>query len=256
MESLANITFVLAAAFFLLFERFSSLRRSLAPVRNRWLTSLGLMLAGSFAVSIFFSGSIATVATELLNGYVNGLGMPLLVEAGLLFLFLDHWYYWQHRVFHEVPFLWRAHLVHHSDTAVDISTAVHHHPFENVIGALLSLLLVFALGFSAEAFGLYLIAVTVSSILIHANISLPDTLDKRLRSCLATPGVHAIHHSSEPVETNSNYGAVLTIWDRLFGTYSAPVGGPARLGLEYFRREQDALSLNSALPESGFWTRV
>jgi exosortase len=241
------MTFVLAAALFLLLERFSSLRRSLlAPIRNRWLTNFGLMLAGALAASVFFTDSIITVAAALPNGFVSGLGMPLLVEAGLLFLFLDHWHYWQHRVFHEVPLLWRVHRVHHSDTAVDISTSVRHHPFETMIATLVPFLLLFALGFSVQAFGLYLLVVTASSILTHANISLPESLDRRLRSCVVTPDVHAIHHSSEPIETNSNYGAVLTIWDRLFGTYRAPAGGPARLGLEYFRREQDA-SLLSAL---------
>ena len=171
---------------------------------------------------------------------VKGLQLPLALEAGLLFLLLDCWYYWQHRVFHEVPLLWRTHLVHHSDTAIDVTTSRRHHPLEGIIVTLTALILVFALGFSAEALGIYLFASMVSSLWTHANINLPEAIDKPLRSWLVTPAVHAIHHSSYQPETDSNYGAVLTIWDRLFGTYNPPADTPIRFGLEYFRDSKDS----------------
>jgi exosortase len=153
---------------------------------------------------------------------------------------LDCWRYWEHRLFHEVPLLWRAHLVHHSDTAMDVTTAERHHPLERLVTTLLAFVLVFALGFSAQALGLYLLVAMLSALYTHANIALPEAVDGRLRRWLVTPAVHAVHHSSYQPETDSNYGSVLTVWDRLFGTYLDPSSAQIpRFGLESFRRDQD-----------------
>lgn len=243
MEDITSIVFLLGALFFLVLERFSGIRRPLASIRYRWLTNLGLLIGGLLLTSVLFSDSITVVAAGLPDGFVSSLGMPLWLEAVLLLLFLDCWAYWEHRVFHEVPLMWRAHLVHHSDTAVDITTAVRHHPFEKVVGMILLLLLVFALGFSAQALGVYLLVVSVSALMTHASITLPESLDARLRFWLVTPAVHGVHHSSKPAETNSNYGSVFTVWDRLFGTYCSPAAGSVNFGLEYFRGEQHSTLL-------------
>jgi len=243
LDNLADATFLLATFCFFLMERYSSLKRTLAPIRLRWLTNIGLMLASMMLSSILFTHSISEIAAELPNGFIRRLSLPVWLEAALLLALLDCFYYWVHRVFHEVPLLWRIHLVHHSDTAVDISTSVRHHPLEKILVTLLLCLLVFALGFSAQAFGLYVLVTTASAIMTHANITLPTSLERGLRPWLVTPAVHAVHHSSHAQETNCNYGSVFSVWDRLFGTYSAPTHGPTRFGLEYFRREQDGTLL-------------
>ena len=69
-----------------------------------------------------FPATVAQVASDIPAGLLHGLQWPLALEAALLFLLLDCWYYWQHRIFHEMPLLWRAHLVHHSDIAIDVSS--------------------------------------------------------------------------------------------------------------------------------------
>ncbi len=226
----------------LLLERFSSLRRCDAPVRHRWITNLGLMLLGAILVSIVFPASVTQLSTELEGGLVSGLGLPPFLEIVLAFLIMDCWYYWLHRVLHEVPLLWRAHLVHHSDIAIDITTAERHHPLETILSAFLGYVLLFAMGFSLTALLFYSLCAKLSSLYTHANIRLPDAMDRLLRHLFVTPALHAIHHSSYKPETNSNYGMVLSIWDRLFGTYTCPaLTGVPGFGLEYFRQPQDEI---------------
>jgi sterol desaturase/sphingolipid hydroxylase (fatty acid hydroxylase superfamily) len=126
-----------------------------------------------------------------------------------------------HVLMHKVPFLWRLHRVHHSDAHLDVTTAVRDHPLEIVA-------LVITLGLSAAILGMnvwvvvaYEIVESVISLAAHANLRLPDRLDRALRWVLVTPNMHCLHHSSYQPETDSNYGQVLSVWDRLFRTYSA-----------------------------------
>ncbi len=247
MDSLTTIGILALAAVLLLLERFTALRRWDVPTDHRWATNAGLILMGALTTAALFPATVTDIASDLNGGVIGDLHLPLALEATLLFLFLDFWRYWEHRVFHEVPLLWRIHLVHHSDTAIDVTTSQRHHPLESVIVTLLAIALVFSLGVSAEAIGIYLLAAMLSSLWAHANINLPEAFDKPLRKVLVTPGVHAMHHSSYQPETDSNYGSVLTIWDRLFGTYTTPGTGPNRVGLEYFRSPEDNTLVASLL---------
>src|SRR5206468_13006037 len=140
----------------------------------------------------------------------------------LTFLLLDLWRYWEHRLFHRVSLLWHIHLVHHSDTQIDVTTSERHHPFEVLISAATLLALIGALGLPAPALGLYLVIATVVALYSHANVRIPLFIDRWLNRLIITAPVHAVHHSDLQHETNSNYGSVLTIWDRLFGTYVNP----------------------------------
>jgi exosortase len=247
LDSFANIAILAVAALLLLLERFRAFRRSEVPVYHRWLTNTGLVLVGALTTAALFPASLADIANAVQVGIVGQLHLPMFLEATLVFLFLDFWRYWEHRVFHEVPPLWRIHLVHHSDTAIDVTTSQRHHPFERIIVTLLAIALIFSLGISAGAIGIYLLIAMLSSLWSHANIALPDAFDKALRKVLVTPAVHAMHHSSHQPETDSDYGAVLTIWDRLFGTYTTPGTGPARIGLAYFRSAEDNTLVSSLL---------
>ena len=247
IEELTVLGFIAMAFTLLILERFSSMSRSLAPVQDRWLTNIGLMFLGGFFIALLFPASLGAVAGDMPGGLIRDLQWPLWLETAVVFLLLDCWRYWEHRAFHEIPLLWRLHLVHHSDTAVDVTTAERHHPFERILGTLLAFMLVFALGFSLQAVGLYLFLATLAALYSHGNITLPEVIDQRLRRLLVTPSVHHIHHSSYQPETDSNYGSVLTVWDRLFGTYTEPSSTRVtRVGLESFRLPRDR-TLASAL---------
>ena len=72
----------------------------------------------------------------------------------------------------------------------------------------------------------------------HANVELPYALDRALRWLISTPNMHSIHHSSHQPETDSNYGQVFSMWDRLFGTYTAETRAGRRsreIGLKEIR---------------------
>jgi len=239
-ESLSFSATLCSVALLLAMERVGAFRRQPTPIRYRWLTNLGLMFLGGLAVTILFSHSAVEVAAQVDGGLLRRWPLPPFLEIVLGFLLLDFWRYWEHRVYHEIPLLWRVHLVHHSDTGLDITTAERHHPFEAVLAVCTTLLLVFAFGISSQTLALYVGVATLSALVTHANIVLPEGLDRRLRGWLVTPSVHAFHHSDFQPQTDSNYGTVLSVWDRLFGSYTDPATGPVRrFGLQYFHRPED-----------------
>lgn len=149
-----------------------------------------------------------------------GLGGPAAAIVG--FLLLDVWMYAWHRASHEVPFLWRFHRVHHSDTAMDVTTAVRFHAGEVAMSAAARLALVPLLGLSLWHLLVYDIALQAVVQFHHSNVALPDRLDRALRLAIVSPAIHRVHHSRERVEHDSNYASVLSLWDRVARSYTPP----------------------------------
>ncbi len=117
--------------------------------------------------------------------------------------------------------LWPIHRVHHSDTRLDVTTTIRTHPLEFVLQFLVMVPLAVVLGLDPWALAAYELAEAFNSLASHANVRLPDRLDRALRWLLVTPNMHCLHHSSYRPETDSNYGQLFSVWDRLFGSYSA-----------------------------------
>jgi len=124
-----------------------------------------------------------------------------------------------HWVMHQQKFLWRFHLIHHSDTKVDVTTGLRHHPGDSLLRGLFFLLLIFVSGAPMYSVMMYQTLVVVATAFTHANIKLPTGLDKTISWVLISPNMHKVHHHWKQPFTDSNYGAVFSIWDRLFGTY-------------------------------------
>ena len=135
------------------------------------------------------------------------------------FLLLDFLNYAVHRCQHAVPFLWRFHALHHSDPDVDVTTSVRHHPIEYLIAAGFYWLAVLALDVPVAVVMSHSLAVFAAASLTHGNIRLPGWLERLLQPVVITLDLHLVHHSIAYDEANANFGAVLSIWDRLFGTY-------------------------------------
>ena len=232
--------FLSTAGSLLLLERVRSLQRALVPWAGRWSVNLGLLVAGSVLVSLLLPiGPVALAQGQepRLLGRLDGPPGALIVLSVLL---IDLWRYWEHRLYHHVTVLWRLHLVHHSDVAIDFTTAERHHPLESLASTAVMLALVVALGLPAEGIAIYVLIATFSSFVTHANLRLPPALDRALRWIVVTPAVHRVHHSARSSETDSNFGAVLTLWDRCFGTWTDPAHTEiAHFGLEYFHRTRD-----------------
>ncbi|KAF2508346.1 sterol desaturase family protein [Flavobacterium zhairuonense] len=128
--------------------------------------------------------------------------------------------YLAHFVQHKVKFLWRFHLIHHTDTWIDTTSANRHHPGESVIRFIFTTLGVLIVGSPMWMVFLYQSLSVIGSQFNHANISLPDKLDVFLSYFIVSPNMHKVHHHYVLPYTDSNYGNIFSIWDRLFGTFT------------------------------------
>lgn len=136
-----------------------------------------------------------------------------LMLLDLIGAFAAHW------AEHKVKLLWRFHLVHHTDTAVDTTTANRHHPGESLIRFSFTTLAVLLVGAPMWLVMMYQSLSVVLSQFNHANIGLPDRLDRILSWLIVTPDMHHVHHHFQQPLTDSNYGNIFAIWDRLLGTF-------------------------------------
>ncbi len=154
-------------------------------------------------------------------GIINWLPeMSLWLYALLGVLLLDFFgAYVPHYIEHNVKPLWMIHLVHHTDHKVDTTTANRHHPFESVIRFVFTLMGVFIVGTPIALVFLYQSLSLVATQFTHANIRLPRKLDDAMSLFLVSPDMHKVHHHYVLPYTDSNYGNIFSVWDRIFGTF-------------------------------------
>lgn len=152
-------------------------------------------------------------------GLLHRFPMPGWLHTLFVILLLDVWTYWWHRINHEIPFLWRFHRMHHSDPWMDVTTARRFHPGEIIFSSLLRLPLIFLLGIHLRELLFYGLLTGFVVDFHHANIALPERMDRWLRALIVTPAMHKVHHSRIQAETDSNYTSLLSVWDRLFGSF-------------------------------------
>jgi sterol desaturase/sphingolipid hydroxylase (fatty acid hydroxylase superfamily) len=221
---------------------------------KRWpanfaLTAINILLLGVLPVG---SLAAADVAASRDWGLLNQIAMPASIAVVAAFLLRSLVSYGIHVAMHKVPWLWRLHRVHHTDTAMDVSTAVRFHPLEFVISVPVVLAATLVLGFPPLAVIIYSLVDAAMAVFSHANLRLPDRMERGVRLVLVTPAMHRIHHSASQPETDSNYGATLSCWDRLFGTHRAKLASALasiQLGLAECRdRRPDSLLWLLSLP--------
>jgi len=178
--------------------------------------------------------------------YDTGFGLVYWFNTGILaaviigVLALDFSSWLVHLVMHKVRFLWRFHLIHHSDTNVDVTTGLRHHPGDSLLRGIFFLLLIFISGAPMFSVMIYQTLVVLSTAFTHANISLPKNLDKALSFIIVSPNMHKVHHHWKQPFTDSNYGAVFSIWDRLLGNFMKLDTKDIHYGLDrYYPAEKD-----------------
>jgi sterol desaturase/sphingolipid hydroxylase (fatty acid hydroxylase superfamily) len=160
------------------------------------------------------------------------------VLIGVLALDFSSW--WVHWVMHRQPLLWRFHLIHHSDSKVDVTTGLRHHPGDSMLRGVFFILFIFISGAPMYAVMIYQTLVVAFTAFTHANISLPVAIDKWLSYLLISPNMHKVHHHRLQPYTDTNYGAVFSIWDRLLGTFSHLPMQDIRYGIDrYYPAEKD-----------------
>jgi len=215
--------------------------------RSRWLNNIFIGGLNMFLVRFLLPMStvgIAVLANEHKIGLLNNVSFHLAIEFVIVFLIFDLAGYLFHKSFHTYPVLWKFHLVHHSDLAVDITTSVRHHPVEALVLTMLLAMIILLLGAPVICVFLYQVIHFFVSVFSHANIKLPGIIDRILRLIVITPDFHRIHHFSEKRYTNSNYGNVLTWWDYLFSSYQTKAQDrheTMALGLEYYRSDREQI---------------
>ena len=208
---------------------------------RRWPGNLGIVLLDTALVRILFPTAVVGVALAAQMGgwgMLNAFAFPGWLAALLAILALDVAIYFQHRIFHAVPVLWRLHRMHHADLEFDVTTGLRFHPFEILLSLAIKCAVVVIVGVPAVAVVTFEIALNAASLFNHANLRLSAGLDRRLRHVLVTPDMHRVHHSIVRSETDSNFGFTVSWWDRLFGTYRPqPAAGQnaMTIGIPLFR---------------------
>lgn len=241
--------FVVVAAW----ESYRPRRQRLLSRWSRWTANLGLVALNTLLLRLLFplaTIGMALSASELGWGLFNLLHWPSLIEITLAIILLDLAIYWQHRLTHAIPLLWRLHRVHHADLDLDCTTGLRFHSVEILLSMLFKWLVIVLLGPAVLAVLLFEVLLNGMAVFNHANASLPKGLDRYLRWLIVTPDMHRVHHSSVVQETNSNYGFNLSLWDRLFGSYrEQPALGHEhmQIGLIEFRDSSQVASLPAML---------
>src|SRR6266403_2767628 len=190
---------------------------------NGLLIKLGLLAV--IAVSIFAATQIVPASFQAAIG-----GLPYWIQLPLVIVLSDLGFYWTHRMFHAVPWLWRFHAIHHSIEELDWLAAARVHPIDQILTKGVSLVPVVALGFSEWAIGLYAVLYHWQSFLIHANVRIGFG---PLRLLFASPEFHHWHHSSQREARDRNFAGQLSFLDALFGSFHLPRGQkPTTYGLD------------------------
>lgn len=168
-------------------------------------------------------------------GLLHWLSLPAGAERLIGFIAFDLWMYGWHRANHALPWLWRFHRVHHSDPAVDATSALRFHVGEMVLSTILRLAVIPLLGMTLGDLVLYELCLEPVILFHHSNIALPERWDRWLRFLIVSPNMHRVHHSDLPMDTNSNYASIFSAWDRLGGTYRRRDVATVQYGLKEFR---------------------
>lgn len=200
-----------------------------------WNSLIGLLntlvIAGVF-VSLWASVMHWTAHNTF--GIAHWFDLPPAWRFVLMILLLDAWTYAWHRLNHRLPWLWRFHRLHHADTAMDVTTAHRFHVIEIILSSLLRMPLLLLLGTNVIELAIYETLLFAVVQFQHANIGLPERLDRMIRWIFVTPALHKVHHSIRRHEADSNYSSLFSWWDRLFRTWllMPPAQRPQNYGVE------------------------
>jgi sterol desaturase/sphingolipid hydroxylase (fatty acid hydroxylase superfamily) len=192
------------------------------PARRRRLihdlNNLGLMAINFAVISLLF-GALTVAVARYDFGLLHWVIWPAWAEVVVAIVLFDAWQYLWHLLNHQVAFLSRFHSVHHADAEMDASSALRFHPGEILLSSSARLIMLPLLGLSVAQLLLYETLLLPVILFHHSNVRVPPGIDRALRLVIPTPWMHWVHHSQIAAERNSNYSSLLSVWDRLFGTF-------------------------------------
>jgi sterol desaturase/sphingolipid hydroxylase (fatty acid hydroxylase superfamily) len=197
--------------------------------RRRWTINFLFGLLNTFILRVVlpvglvgYAGWLQTQAWEY--SLTSLLPFPIWAETLICLILLDLIIYGQHRLLHSLPWLWRLHKMHHSDQDLDTSSALRFHPSEAIFSLGVKLTAITALGASPVTVILFEILLSSFALFNHANWSL-RSWDAKICWLFVTPDMHRMHHRAVDYHDSANFGFGLSIWDRLFASYQAPLCG-------------------------------
>lgn len=216
---------------------------------NLFFTLTTAIINFAFALVIVKTSDAAVAGAWGLLGWTE---LPIWMDIILGLMLMDLvGAYFIHWLEHKVHWMWKFHIIHHSDTKVDATTALRHHPGESVFRAVFTLLAVAVTGAPMWLVMIYQSMSAFLSQFNHSNTRLPDWLDKPLRWIIITPAMHRVHHHSELPYTDVNYGNIFPWWDRIFGTYDHLEADAIDYGLDVFDKRESHLGDLLGLPFDG-----
>lgn len=222
-------------------ERRSPARTAREPgaarlIRNGVLDGLALAATGLIETPIVMR--IAVVADRRGWGLLPRLKLPAIARTLVTIGLLDYQMYVWHAAMHRVPLLWRLHLVHHADRDLDVTTALRIHVMEILVSVIVRIVQVVGLGATPSDFALWQRIFASCVLFEHANIRLPDLIERIVSRVIVTPRLHGIHHLAQRDAQAGNLSSGLVLWDILHGTLRD--GDPARtMGVPYYDRPDD-----------------
>ncbi len=226
LEQLQLIHLYSFIGFLLIFgilEYFFPLRKKVWSTKKRWIHNLGISIINTLVARFLFFVTPIWVAIYAAHNWIwlfNLIWLNFLSEVIISVIILDFIIYIQHLFAHRWKWFWRLHSIHHSDITLDVTTAVRFHTLEIVLSLFVKMFFVLLLWLSEISVVIFEIILVSSAIFNHSNLKLPIFLDKALSYIIVTPEFHQVHHSVIKKQTDSNYWFFLSIWDRIFKTYT------------------------------------
>lgn len=180
---------------------------------NHLLIAVLLLIANYFVESVFHWALNAQVQAWIQS-------LPIAVQVLILVTCADFVLYWSHRFYHEIPWLWKIHAVHHSVEHMDWLAGSRNHIVEMIVDRSLAMTPLYLLGPDKAALDIYVTFAAFQAVLVHANVGIPFG---PLKYLIVTPQYHHWHHSTDRPAIDTNYAVHMPLFDWLFGTYHMPV---------------------------------
>jgi lathosterol oxidase len=180
---------------------------------NHLMIAFLLLIANYFVVTVF-----GWAASDSLQDSLQS--MPVIIQVILLIICADFVLYWSHRLFHEVPRLWKIHAVHHSVEYMDWLAGSRNHIIQTIVDRSIAMIPLYVLGPDKAALDIYVTFAALQAVIVHANVSIPFG---PLKYLIVTPQYHHWHHSTDKPAIDTNYAVHLPLFDKLFATYHMPI---------------------------------
>lgn len=223
LQLLHLIFFISFFTFFWILEYLFPLRKKIESIKKRWIHNWSLSITNSLVSRFLLYVTPISVWLYLEEKEIwlfNLINLNFIFEIIITVILLDFFIYLQHILSHKLKWIWELHKIHHSDTDLDVTTALRFHTLEIILSLFIKIFFVIIFWFNAIWIVIFEIILVSSAMFNHSNLKLPQKLDKYLSFLIVTPRFHQVHHSVIQKQTDSNYWFFLSIWDRLCKTYT------------------------------------